>query len=75
MSTNRCICCGEEIPEGLMICPACQKKSEIKHNTTKQNDPECKEDRFTKLMDAWIVPLLLAVIVIIWIVKIATGTT
>ena len=75
MSTNRCICCGEEIPEGLMICPACQKKSEIKYNTTKQNDPERKEDRFTKLMDDWIVPLLLAVIVIIWIVKIATGTT
>ena len=23
---NRCICCGEIIPEGLQICPVCEKK-------------------------------------------------
>ena len=23
---NRCVCCGEIIPEGRMICPNCEKK-------------------------------------------------
>ncbi len=24
MEENRCICCGEIIPEGLQVCPSCQ---------------------------------------------------
>ena len=27
MGENRCICCGEIIPEGLQVCPACARKS------------------------------------------------
>ena len=27
MGENRCICCGEVIPEGLQVCPACVRKS------------------------------------------------
>lgn len=23
---NRCVCCGEIIPEGRMVCPLCQEK-------------------------------------------------
>lgn len=23
---NRCVCCGEIIPEGLMVCPVCEGK-------------------------------------------------
>lgn len=23
-NTNRCVCCGEEIPEGRMVCPICE---------------------------------------------------
>ena len=25
---ERCICCGEIIPEGRMVCPKCEKESE-----------------------------------------------
>lgn len=25
MSENRCVCCGDIIPEGLMVCPDCEK--------------------------------------------------
>lgn len=25
---NRCVCCGEEIPEGRMVCPGCEKSAE-----------------------------------------------
>ena len=25
---DRCICCGELIPEGRQVCPACEKKAE-----------------------------------------------
>ena len=24
---NECVCCGDEIPEGLQVCPRCVKKS------------------------------------------------
>lgn len=26
--TERCICCGEPIPEGRQICPRCEEKAE-----------------------------------------------
>lgn len=25
---NRCVICGEEIPEGRQVCPECEKKQE-----------------------------------------------
>lgn len=28
MNENRCVICGEIIPEGLQICPKCEKESE-----------------------------------------------
>lgn len=28
MSEDRCICCGEIVPEGRMVCPACEKRAE-----------------------------------------------
>ena len=28
MSENRCVCCGEIIPEGSMVCVTCQRKAE-----------------------------------------------
>lgn len=27
---NRCVCCGDIIPEGMMVCPVCEKASENK---------------------------------------------
>ena len=24
---NRCVCCGEIIPEGRMVCPQCEAKA------------------------------------------------
>lgn len=30
--TNRCVCCGEEIPEGRMVCPICEKGERKKTN-------------------------------------------
>ena len=26
MSENRCVCCGESVPEGRMVCPVCENK-------------------------------------------------
>ena len=26
--TDRCVCCGEIIPEGRQVCPICEKKAE-----------------------------------------------
>lgn len=38
---DRCICCGEIIPEGRQICVNCEKEKEIDYdirNFTKRND-------------------------------------
>lgn len=26
---DRCVCCGEPVPEGRMVCPACERGGEI----------------------------------------------
>lgn len=36
---NRCTCCGEVIPEGIMICKMCEIKE-------LQNEMDSAEDRF-----------------------------
>ena len=28
MAENRCVCCGEIIPEGRMVCPMCERRAE-----------------------------------------------
>ena len=25
---NRCVCCGAVVPEGRMVCPQCERKTE-----------------------------------------------
>lgn len=34
MTENRCVCCGEVIPEGRMVCPNC----EAKHGHAKEGE-------------------------------------
>lgn len=29
MSEDRCVCCGQIIPEGTMVCPTCQEPPEM----------------------------------------------
>ena len=33
MNENRCVCCGEIIPEGRMICWNCEHNSDNKYDT------------------------------------------
>lgn len=33
MHANRCVICGEEIPEGLMVCASCERES-MEHSPT-----------------------------------------
>ena len=38
-----CVCCGEEIPEGRMVCPICAHKAEQEEpNQGKKDDKEDK---------------------------------
>lgn len=34
---NLCVCCGKEIPEGLYVCPLCEKKNDLKEEIKKAN--------------------------------------
>lgn len=44
---NRCVYCGEIIPEGRQVCPTCEKiMTETK-----------SAERFCRVLDDWIAPL------------------
>lgn len=38
-----CVCCGEEIPEGRMVCPLCANKAE--QEELNQGEKDDKEDK------------------------------
>lgn len=35
MSDNRCVCCGDIIPEGSMVCVSCQRKADERERVRK----------------------------------------
>lgn len=35
MSENRCVCCGDIIPEGSMVCVSCQRKADERERVRK----------------------------------------
>lgn len=50
MSTNRCICCGDEIPEGRIVCWRCENyQPNIDIGETKGETTMSKEDIIRKL--------------------------
>lgn len=49
MNENRCICCGEIIPEGRIVCWACEH-SEPERFETKGENTMSKEDIIRKLV-------------------------
>ena len=64
MSENRCVCCGQIIPAGSMVCVCCQKEfGEYNKQVTKK----AKRRRIIKyLFDEWIVPLGLFAAIILF---------
>lgn len=36
LTENKCICCGEVIPEGRIICPNCELKLEVYSNENRE---------------------------------------
>lgn len=40
--SNKCVCCGSDIPEGGQVCKACWSKV---HSDTAPNAPEVKPDQ------------------------------
>ena len=49
MSENRCVSCGEIIPEGGQVCPVCMAKA------VRQQE---KLDRAEKIMFDWVWPIM-----------------
>ena len=52
MSDNRCVCCGEQIPEGTQVCPNCAKVGIEVHKETGQ-------EKFDRFVENWLAPILL----------------
>ena len=55
---NRCVYCGEIIPEGRQVCPSCEK---IQSETT-------KAERFDRVLNDWILPVGLVALIVLLIV-------
>lgn len=54
---NRCIFCGEIIPEGRQVCPICEKiQSE-----------ETKAEKVDDMLHDWILPVGLVILIIIFV--------
>ena len=67
MADNRCVICGEVIPEGFLVCPNCESKSlnqqletqiEIAKQTHKEEKREQRRDTVDYIMWDWVIPLL-----------------
>lgn len=41
MSEDRCICCGEIVPEGRMVCPICEKGKKPRKCNHPDEAPAC----------------------------------
>lgn len=61
---NRCVCCGEIIPEGMQVCPKCERGTENKEygiakeiienlHLKKKDFEECLSNEETKLVREW----------------------
>lgn len=44
MDVNRCVCCGDPIPEGIMVCPLCEQ------GYTNRYLDQCPEERSNPIM-------------------------
>ena len=68
MSDNRCICCGQIIPEGTQVCPHCQKEyGKLEASVDRKNRIK---DFFIAIRDNWIVPIALACIAAAFVIKV-----
>lgn len=64
MNENRCVFCGEIIPEGRQVCPMCEQ---IQKETT-------RAERVDRVLHDWVLPVgLVALIVIFVIFVLKTG--
>lgn len=62
---NRCVCCGETIPEGTQVCPSCMRRYGI-------GKPEDgwrlkRAMRFERIMMDWVYPILFIIAIIAFI--------
>lgn len=66
MADNRCVICGEVIPEGFLVCPNCESKSlnqqlETQIEIAKINHEEEKREQRRDIVDYimwdWLIPL------------------
>lgn len=46
MGTNKCVCCGKEIPEGKQVCINCQEKPKMKLEQYKAITDYCKANGY-----------------------------
>lgn len=60
MNDNRCVCCGQVMPEGTQVCQNCQH--EAFHRET-------REERAERILWDWVFPLLIpAGILAAWLI-------
>lgn len=59
MSENRCVACGEIIPEGGQVCPACMAKAIRKQE---------RQEKVETVIADWVIPLAMFAAVVAMVV-------
>lgn len=71
MTENRCVCCGQIIPEGDQVCISCK-------NEVMNYDRQVTRDRKIRntckyLLEEWIIPVGLFAVVIVFLILVGKG--
>ena len=66
MDQNRCVCCGEAIPEGMQVCPKCMK--EYGEFEKLANRRQRRQETAARIMEDWVIPIGLAA-AFLWLMK------
>lgn len=69
MDENRCVCCGEQIPEGTQVCPRCVRKYEV---DATEGERARRTMRTEEIMNDWVYPILLGIIIVIFCIYVST---
>ena len=70
MGEDRCVCCGQPVPEGTQVCPSCMKLLE-------DNKIEVRKvsrlDAFLYILEEWLIPIGIIAAIVVGCILISRG--
>lgn len=71
MAENRCVCCGEQIPEGTQVCPHCKAEADgYARQVDKKNH---RKAVVNQIMWDWVYPIGLVILILVYFMLVMRG--